>query len=160
MSIGEGLLWLSAAAGIVWLMWKGGGYRLVGILALFVTGWAAERRFTQRKRVVELMERKSADTFAAKTAPRIHERRKRLNEWRVAREQIEKLEVEYEQAKQARTGRIADLWNATFGRGPGAEREGGDAPTSPDGDEGSGDDDEGPRHIRRPWTSRRVRRGR
>jgi hypothetical protein len=131
----EALIWLVVIVVIVFLLWKGGGYRVAGLIALGVAAWVAERRYLRRRQTVLLTERKAADAFSVRVAPRIHERRRRQAEYYKARQELERLEVEYVTAKEERAGRVADLWNASFGRPTGTGEPAATADDPPDPDE-------------------------
>ncbi len=137
----EALAWVVAIAVLVYLIWKSGGYRVVGIIGLGIALWVAERRYRVRKTAIEVGERKAADEFSVKVAPRIRERRRRQAEYYRAREELRRLEAEYVATKEDRAGRIAELWNLSFGRSSGEvdPRTPADSGTSTDAD---GDDEE------------------
>lgn len=116
MSAGETVVWLGVLGALVWLFTRGGVYRIVAILGIVLGGVAATRRFEKQRARVQDAERKAADAFSVNVAPRMRERRRRINEARKAREEIQKLEEQYVTDQEKRNRRVADLWNQSFGR--------------------------------------------
>jgi hypothetical protein len=88
---------------------------------LLLGGYIAEKRFRRTKKSLMTKERQVHDEFSSKFAPTVRERRRYLIEQLQRREELEQIETKYQEAATDRDDRVAELWNAAFGRKGGPE---------------------------------------
>lgn len=110
------ILWWVLGAVLLFLFWRGGAWRVVGMVGLILAGLYMARRRDKRVEKILAAEKVAADAYGAKALHTARERQKRIMEARKARKAIEEEARKHEVFEANNAARISDLWNRTFGR--------------------------------------------
>lgn len=112
------ILWWALVAVLLFLFWRGGAWRVVGLVGLVLAGLYMARRKDRRLQQLLDTEKKVADAYGEKTLHTSRERHKRVVESRKIRKALEAEEKKHEAFEANNNARITELWNRTFGRSP------------------------------------------